>query len=426
MKNKINNKYYFFKNKLTSENIRTMIFCLIILIIVINSIKNNTFSISSLVDLKLLSSIILLFFSDWIANSLNRVIQNKYEDYAKLTNDYALLVNKYKFSNLIKYETDEYSLKLPYELILQVKSNDIIVINDKAEKYYELPKQICNFSEYIFDVHKGSIVYNNINIRLDDIVYANNIISLYTSRTHYYDSLITNRACDLELKDGRSIREIFEPGPYIKPFNVTKMSNHIGFNGIVRTSDGYIPLIMRSRNVSIAKGVLATSVSASLKSKYALDKISHKFTTIGLASAIRNEIYDEININLSAISDADILKSVKYFYRDLVECGKPQFFVYLELPYSEGYVKNIFYRDNLDENESELSTKEKIMKKDGAEILFFKEDELLNAQLVEDSENGETKYRYDKILISGKEYDITPGMLLGIELMRRFTNNLNN
>ena len=200
MKNKFNNKYYFYKNKLTSENIRTMIFCLIILIIVIDSIKNNTFSISSLVDLKLLSSIILLFFSDWIANSLNRVIQNKYEDYAKLTNDYALLVNKYKFSNLIKYETDEYSLKLPYELILQVKSNDIIEINDKAEKYYELPKQICNFSDYIFDVHKGSVVYNNINIRLDDMAYANNKISLYTSRTHYYDSLITNRACDLEHK----------------------------------------------------------------------------------------------------------------------------------------------------------------------------------------------------------------------------------
>ena len=328
MKNRKYNKYYFYKKYFTSENIRTLLFCIIIFIIIINNIRNKTFSISSLVDLKLLSSIILLFFSDWIANSINRIIQNKYEDFAKLTNDYNLLVNKYKFSNLVVFKTDTNSLKLPYELVLDVKSNDKIVIQDKKEKYYELPKQICNISNYIFDVHKGSIVYNNINIRLDDFQYINNTINLYTSRTHYFDSLITNRACDLELKDGRSIREIFEPGPYIKPFNITKMSNHIGFNGIVRTIDGYIPLIMRSRNVSIAKGVLSTSLSASLKSKYAIDKQSHEFTLSGLACAIRNEIYDEIGIDLSSVSDDEMIKSIRYFYRDLVECGKPQFFIY--------------------------------------------------------------------------------------------------
>lgn len=132
------------KNKLTSENIRSMLFCLIILIIIINSIKNNTFSLYSLVDLKLLSSIILLFFSDWIANSINRIIQNKYEDYVKLSNDYDYdyLVNKYKFSNLVVFKQDEYELKLLYELVHEVKQEDDIEIYDKNEKYYKLPKQI--------------------------------------------------------------------------------------------------------------------------------------------------------------------------------------------------------------------------------------------------------------------------------------------
>ena len=419
MKNRIYNKYYFFKNKFTSENIRTMIFCLIILIIIINSIRDKTFSLSSLVDLKLLSSIILLFFSDWIANSINRIIQNKYEDFAKLTNDYNLLVNKYKFSNLVVFKPDSYSLELPYELVLGVNSDDKIVIQDKKEKYYELPKQICNISDYIFDVHKGSIVYNNINIRLDDFQYINNTISLYTSRTHYFDSLITNRACDLELKDGRSIREIFEPGPYIKPFRITKMSNHIGFNGIVRTSDGYIPLIMRSRNVSIAKGVLATSLSASLKTKYAIDKRNHEFTLSGLASAIRNEIFDEIGIDLSSVSAGEIVKCIRYFYRDLVECGKPQFFVYMDLPYSKDYIKEIFYKTNNDNVSKEPESKELLMRKDGKEILFFKDEDFLNAKLVESADDDGKLYRYDKININGIEYDITPGMLLGVEFVRR-------
>ena len=150
MKNKSTNKYYFFKNKFTLENIRTMILCLIILIIIINSIKNKTFRISSLVDLKLLSSIILLLFSDLIANSVNCIIQNKYEDFAKLTSDYELLVNKYRFSNVVKFEYNEHSLKLPYELVLEVKSNDLIEIHDKKDKYYELPKQICNITKITF------------------------------------------------------------------------------------------------------------------------------------------------------------------------------------------------------------------------------------------------------------------------------------
>ena len=317
------------------------------------------------------------------------------------------------------FKPDTYSLKLPYELVLEVKSDDIIEIHDKKEKYYELPKQICNISDYIFDVHKGSIVYNNINIRLDYFQYINNTINLYTSRTHYFDSLISNRACDLELKDGRSIREIFEPGPYIKPFNITKMSNHIGFNGIVRTSDGYIPLIMRSRNVSIAKGVLATSVSASLKSKYAIDKQSHEFTLPGLACAIRNEIFDEIGIDLSSVSDDEMIKSIRYFYRDLAECGKPQFFIYLNLPYSKDDIKENFYKGNNGNDEQELNNKELVMRKDGNEILFFKDEDLLNAKLVKSSEDGEKMFRYDKININGIEYDITPGMLLGVEFVRR-------
>ena len=370
-------------------------------------------------DLKLLSSIILLFFSYWIANTINRIVQNKYEDYAKLTNDYRFLVNKYKFSNLILFKPETYSFKLPYELVLEVNNTDKIEIRDKKEKYFELSKQICNISDYIFDVHKGSVVYNNINIRLDDFQYSNNIISLYTSRTHYYDSLITNRACDLELKDGRSIREIFEPGPYIKPFNITKMSNHIGFNGIVRTSDGYIPLIMRNRNVSIAKGVLATSVSSSLKSKYAIDRQSHEFTLSGLACAIRNEIFDETGIDLLSVSDDEMIKSIRYFYRDLVECGKPQFFVYLDLPYSKDYIKENFYNTNYGKEDQELNSQELVMRKDGNEILFFKDEDLLNAKLVESSEDDGKSYRYDKININGIEYDITPGVLLGVEFVRR-------
>lgn len=411
-------KYYSLRKWFTAENIRTAIFCIIIFVLIIDSVKNGTFNFYSLVDPKLLFSIIILFFSDWIARFINIILQNKYEDEAKLTSDYYFIVNKYKLSNLVKYEYDGKSLLLPYEQILKVNKNDEIYINDKKDKMYELPKQVCSCSSYIFEVHKGSIVYNNINIRLDNLIYHDGAIELFTSRTHYYDSLITNRACDLVLKDGRSIREIFEPGPYIKAFNQTKMSNHIGFNGMVVTKDGYIPLIKRDRNVSIAKGVLASSISASLKAKYAVDNANYEFTIHGLANAIRNEIQDELCIDMSKVDDKSLLNSIKYFYRDLIECGKPQFFIYYEIPYMMEEVKKCFYGKCMNSNVNDINDKELKMKKDGNEILFFKPKDLFDSKLIEYNMNGQKKYCYDKLIILNKVYNITPGMLLSIQLLK--------
>lgn len=415
---KYKNKYYFFKKWFTAENIRTAIFCIIIFVLIIDSVKNRTFNFYSLVDPKLLFSIIILFFSDWIARFINTFLQNKYEDEAKLTSDYYSIVNKYKLSNLIKYEYDGKSLLLPYEQILKVNKNDEIHINDKKDKMYELPKQVCNCSSYIFEVHIGSIVYNNINIRLDNLIYHDGVIELFTSRTHYYDSLITNRACDLVLKDGRSIREIFEPGPYFKAFNQTKMSNHIGFNGMVVTKDGYIPLIKRGRNVSIAKGVLSSSISASLKTKYAVDNANYEFTIHGLANAIRNEIQDELSIDMSIVDDKSLIDSIKYFYRDLIECGKPQFFIYYDIPYTMEEVKKCFYCKYVNSNMNEINDKELKMKKDGNEILFFKPVDLFDSKLVEYYVNGKKMYSYDKLFILNKVYNITPAMLFSIQLLK--------
>lgn len=46
--------------------------------------------------------------------------------------------------------------------------------------------------------HEFSDVYNQLNIRLDDydFVESQNRLKLVTSRTTYFDSLVTNRAMD--------------------------------------------------------------------------------------------------------------------------------------------------------------------------------------------------------------------------------------
>jgi hypothetical protein len=89
------------------------------------------------------------------------------------------------------------------------------------------------------------------------------------------------------------------------------------------------------------------------------------------------------------------------------------------LPYSKDDIKENFYKANNGKEDQELNSKELVMKKDGNEILFFKDEDLLNAKLVKSSEDDRKSYRYDKININGIEYDISPGMLLGVEFVRR-------
>lgn len=127
-----------------------------------------------------------------------------------------------------------------------------IEINDDSLKFYNLPERIASESGntiklMLIKLTKHSVTYNQINIRLDNLkVTDDRIVILDTSRTYYFDSLITNRASDYKMDNGSTIREIYEPGPYIKPLEISKFSNHLGFNGFVLTTDNKIPFIHRS------------------------------------------------------------------------------------------------------------------------------------------------------------------------------------
>lgn len=137
------------------------------------------------------------------------------------------------------------------------------------------------------------------------------------------------------LDNDKTIRKIFELGLYIRPLNVSRMSNHLGFNGFVMKKDGKIPFIKRSDNLSIGKKMLATSIGASLKTKYAVGHDSDMlFTKKSLGWAILGEIKDKLTLKSIHVTDEEAADSIFAFYRDLVECGKPQFLFFLKLDIS--------------------------------------------------------------------------------------------
>ena len=203
-----------------------------------------------------------------------------------------------------------------------------IEIEDHPEKNYSLPEIIEKHYEDLFSAHVTSKIYNNTNIRVDEwgCVGDDNTFKFVTGRTTYYNSLVVH-----SLKN-------------------SSLSNHLGFNGFVESSDGSIMLVYRKKNVSIAKRTYSDSVGASLKVKYALDE-TYTFTIDGLENGIIEEIKDELGIEkdtLEAVQNTSGLKYVQLIaaYRDMLEGGKPQLLFYAKTSMSQGEIEAAFYERN--------------------------------------------------------------------------------
>ena len=87
--------------------------------------------------------------------------------------------------------------------------------------------------------------FNELRGRLDDIIEDKDTVTLKLSRSQYYYSLLTNRAPDYELDSGISIREAFEPGPYLMDLNKSKnliicsTVLSLGISGVVLGGDTF-------------------------------------------------------------------------------------------------------------------------------------------------------------------------------------------
>lgn len=336
-----------------------------------------------------------LFFSRF-----EKKIKNQCEDSEKLRQDYKELSEKYKKNSLITAISCNNS-KIIYPIInmgkgcisLKNEENESVTIIDSEHDYYELPSIIEQHFLEIFSAHDTSNIYNNLNIRVKSMCIKNNQLEMQTERTTYYNSLVTNRASDYKLTEGVSVRELFETGPKMTSLKYSKLSNHLGFNGFVESSDGYIVFVKRSDSMSIGKGTYGDSIGASLKVKYAIDE-NDSFNYKGLRRAIINEIFDELKISEENIN----LDTLCIFaaYRDCVECGKPQLLIYAKSTKTASEITSNFTK----ERKEKYSNKKKILDKkqkqelnaleDGTKLIWIKKETLIN----------EIIYNYDGIELS--------------------------
>lgn len=393
---KMNRKYkLFFYNFIKNDGLYCLIALFVLAVIYFYVLLFGKSKIE-LFDWTIFFSLIATGILNWFAIVLKKKLLNSLEDGAKLCENYDLLLNQYvstddeqgvfltynnskasssNLKKIAKLKSVKQKNNIVFPIIVCAKLNKVsvssIIIRDRASTIYEPPEIITKYYGELLSAHETSSIYNQLCIRVDDWHMDNNVFTLHTSRTTYFHSMVTNRAMDYQF-NRLSVRSLFEYGPFISTLSESKLSNHLGFNGFISSSDSFIILVLRSKKLSIGKDTLGCSINASVKAKYALDK-NKEMTTNGLIDCINMEIQDELKIPVQCVSDVQFISA----YRDIVEGGKPQLLFYAKA------------KDSLSEiiSRFRLSSKKSAMQnaiwplEDGKVLLSISEDELLQGKM---------------------------------------------
>lgn len=387
MKRKI---FYAIKKYCTINNIQTLVLALLAVYIIIDKAENPLNLFKSLGKSELVVSLLLIAACTLLFKLLSYVVALFTEDAAKVNPNPREIIKQYPICDMIVEDGQKFPINA-----LWVKNDpeDVVdyVINDEPNSFYKLPTQVDkHYDEIMGSAHKVSKTYNQINIRMNSFEYNQSAkrISFGTERTTYYDLLVTNRAMDIIWNNGLSVRSLYEPGPYLNSLANSRLANHIGYNGMVETSDGMLVNVYRGPHVSTDKNQYKFSISGSLKTRYVLNEKEKQIYSIGqICNAVTHEIIDELNIDTGLFKDYKerILfekDDIIAFYRDVCEGGKPHFLFYKKL--------------NLTKNEIDLglnkitSKSSKSSNVDGTRFKWISHEDFVEARVDEPRADGKT------------------------------------
>jgi hypothetical protein len=407
-----------FIKKFSYERVRGYISIIFALVICLIFILSQPEKKDELIDVGVFSAIIGVFVLNFISFLLYNCILNKIEDCQKLTTDYDELTKMYCKSDLLTYSNkkmyegknpdikeSEVLYKFPVYVYGYLEGKKIDIKD--SQNMYHLPSMLDENFDYLLSAHDTSTIYNQLNVRVDDWFVQEKNFVINTSRTTYFNSLVTNRALDYKMRNGSSVRDFYCYGPFAPELKKSKLSNHLGFNGFIESEDGYIPFVQRGKHVSIGKNTLGTSVSASLKTKYALDE-EKTFSIEGLKEAIKNEIEDELKIKPAELEKIKLSKCIISAYQDLVEGGKPQLLFYVKSTLKKSEISARFKNETkrYKKENSDITYKESKSLEDGNGLVWIKKGDLKNLFITP-----------GYVICSGEKYKMLPSTSASIVML---------
>lgn len=397
--------------KIFSETVIEVLFMSAILVIIFFSLDFKDGNFFSKVDLNVFLAVVIAFIVNIIKNSTSKFFRKKIEDYNKLSDDYNQLVKQYPRQPMITYKNANQTnsrlnqKEFVFPVILENILYESKIFIEDTKDQYKLPNIVNDNFETIMQAHEFSDVYNQLNIRLDNFKYDDNLneLTLFTSRTTYFDSLVTNRAMDFKWGMKSSVRDLFGYGPYIDSLSESKLSNHLGFNGFIETSDQKLIFVSRNKNVSIGKGTLGSSIAASLKTMYALNN-EKTFNVEGLLKSMIMEINDELKINEDSYEFST--NNIISIYRDIVEGGKPQLLFYVKVNKTSNEVDENFKLAHKKKEKRYLQMK---MSMDGNKLVFIDKEKLKDLYITPET-----------VIYDGKSYVTMPSVSAAIVILIKF------
>lgn len=270
------------------------------------------------------------FFSlDGISMSLFNVVKGGKKPENPYKDDYS---DEYK----ARQKDIEYFLNgrlfLPSVSVFANILGDTTLKFDDSTDYVPLPEFMNENVIDLLKAHETSNFSNNVTVRLDDLEYSDNVLTLKTHRSQYFDMLITNRCMDYKLSGGVTLREMFESNSTVSKLKDSKLGNQIGINGLIFTEDGYVLLEKRGRKKTVWKNKFAQPISLALKEKDLKDgKIGKEFSDAeeNLRRVILKTINKNFGLTENEINGFTLKNNFLGIARDLLEGGKPNMYFYV-------------------------------------------------------------------------------------------------
>ena len=325
------------------------------------------------------SSIAITVSIAWVVLVITSHITEYLEDQLKLTENYDQLVQQYNDNRWLKNEDKAFPVIMDADLYGKKWK-----ITDNKESIFKLPDEIHGYEPELLAAHKKKHNYNRLAIRVYKWGWGSDtsekVFEIETGRTTYYNSLLTNRAMDYELKNGYTVRDLLSYGPNIPDLDKSKLSNQIGVNGFLLSNDHYICLVLRGSHLAIGKRTYGTSISGDLHTRYEMDTNNEfNVTESGILKSIQKTYIEELGLRQSENETDDKILPIESIivlaaYRDIVEGNKPQFLTYVKINKDKDTIGKEFKQRKNCNNNSRLDPDNP----DGNRLIWISMEYLIN------------------------------------------------
>ncbi len=310
---------------------------MVIIVIVVYFVLSIATEQSEFNEFDIYTSLFQALITYIIVHMVLNQISHDYSDHFET--DFDPVIERYHLEkpSMIKIHdsNSEEPLYFPNVMVYR-KQRDTVLSIEFMNQYVPLdPLLVKNADKIAFEYHqsRNADIMNEPLLKLQDV--QNGFIKL--AKTKNIDKVITNWSVDFKFKDAFSIRDWFEPGPYLSDLKESEMSNGIGFNIVVKTTDDKFIISRRNKKTLVSNSNYASSLMGRIPLNLFKRRFNMRFEA--MEGAFQDKLftffaeylkgyYLPLHTDTDHVKEAIELMAVG---RDLLTGGTPQFYLYCDL-----------------------------------------------------------------------------------------------